>query len=73
VGHVAPFVAPASGRRRLLDPGHNGVREEVIVCAPLRHRASRAMKMRTLLRRARPHGGNAAERVKQVRPDDRSP
>jgi hypothetical protein len=27
----------------------------------------------SLLRRARPHGGSAAERVKQVRPDDRHP
>jgi len=32
----------------------------------------RAPEMRALLRHARPHGGNAAERVKQARPDDRS-
>jgi hypothetical protein len=30
--------------------------------------ASRATEMRGLLRHARPHGGNAAERVKQARP-----
>lgn len=45
--------------------------KKVIVCAPRSRRASRAAKMRTLLRHARPHGGHAAERVKQVRPDDR--
>ena len=47
--------------------------KKVIVCAPRRRRASRAAKMRTLLRHARPHGGHAVERLKQVRPDDRSP
>jgi hypothetical protein len=31
-------------------------------------RASRATEMRALLRHARPHGGNAAEQVKQTRP-----
>jgi len=31
-------------------------------------RASRATEMRALLRHARPHGGNAAEQVKQARP-----
>jgi hypothetical protein len=35
-------------------------------------RASRATEMRALMRHARPHGGNAAERVKQLRPHDRS-
>ena len=34
--------------------------------------ASRATEMRALLRYTRPHGGNAAERMKQARPDDRS-
>jgi hypothetical protein len=34
--------------------------------------ASRATEMRALLRHARPHGGNAAERVKQARPNDHS-
>jgi len=29
---------------------------------------SRATELRALLRHARPHGGNAAERVKQARP-----
>ncbi len=33
---------------------------------------SRATQMRALLRHARPHGGNAAERVKQTRPNNRS-
>lgn len=33
---------------------------------------SRASEMRALLRHAHPHGGNAAERVMQARPDDRS-
>ncbi|MDX6636134.1 MAG: hypothetical protein QOF06_2337 [Solirubrobacterales bacterium] len=31
-------------------------------------RASRATEMGALLRRARPHGGNAAEQVKRTRP-----
>jgi hypothetical protein len=43
--------------------------EKVIVCTPLHRRASRATKMRTLLRYARPHGGNVAKRVKQVLPN----
>ena len=40
--------------------------------AALRHRrgGGRATEMRTLLRHAGPHGGNAAERVKQMRPRD---
>ncbi|MGN6586744.1 MAG: hypothetical protein ACTHKT_04630 [Solirubrobacterales bacterium] len=33
---------------------------------------TRATKVRALLLHARPHGGNAAERVKQARPNDRS-
>lgn len=33
---------------------------------------TRATEIRVLLRHARPHGGNAAERVKQARPNDRS-
>jgi hypothetical protein len=33
---------------------------------------SRAAEMRALLRHACPHGGNAAERVKQARPNDPS-
>lgn len=32
--------------------------------------ASRATEMRALLHHARPHGGNAAERAKQMRPRD---
>jgi len=43
--------------------------KKVIVC-PLGRRASRATEMQTLLRHARPHGGKAAERVKQARPTD---
>ena len=43
---------------------------KVIVCAPLAAER-RATEMRALLRHVRPHGGNAAERVKQVRPNDR--
>jgi hypothetical protein len=46
--------------------------KKVVVCAPLRRRADRAKTMRTLLQRARPHGGNTGERVKQGRPNDRS-
>ena len=45
--------------------------KKVIVCAHLGRRASRATEMRALLRPFRPHGGNAAERVKQVQPIDR--
>lgn len=45
--------------------------KKVIVCARLGRRASRATEMRALLRHVRPHGGNAPERVKQVRPNDR--
>ncbi len=33
---------------------------------------TRATEIRALLLHARPHGGNAAERVKQARPNDRS-
>jgi len=40
--------------------------------AELSIHVSRSTEMRTLLRHARPHGGNAAERVKRARPDDRS-
>jgi len=46
--------------------------KKVVVCTRLRRRASRTTEMRALLRHARPHGGNAAERVKQARPNDRS-
>jgi hypothetical protein len=35
-----------------------------------RRRANRATEMQTLLRHTNPHGGNAAERVKQMRPRD---
>lgn len=34
--------------------------------------ANRATEMRALLRHARPHGGNAAEQVKQGRPNEGS-
>lgn len=44
--------------------------KRVVVCTGLRRRATRAAAMRTLLQHARPRGGNAAERVKQVRPRD---
>lgn len=37
-----------------------------------KRQASRATEMRALLRHARAHGGNAAERVKETRPNDRS-
>jgi len=40
--------------------------KKVVVCTTLRHRANRALEMRALLHYARPHGGNAAERVKEV-------
>jgi hypothetical protein len=33
---------------------------------------TRATEVRALLLQARPHGGNAAERVKEARPNDRS-
>lgn len=35
-----------------------------------RRRANRATEMQTLLRHTDPHGGNAAEQVKQMRPRD---
>lgn len=38
----------------------------------LSRRASRATELQALLRHARPHGGKAAKRVKQARPNDRS-
>lgn len=44
--------------------------KRVVVCIRLRRRATRATEMRTLLQHARPHGGNAAERVKRMRPRD---
>ena len=46
--------------------------KKVIVCARMSRRTSRATEMQALLRHARPHGGNAAKRVKQVRPNNRS-
>lgn len=42
--------------------------KKVIVCSAGRLRAKRATEMRGLLRYARPHGGNTAERMKQARP-----
>jgi len=41
-----------------------------VVYASLHRRADRAAKMQALLHRLSPHGGNAAERVKQTRPGD---
>jgi Arc/MetJ-type ribon-helix-helix transcriptional regulator len=38
--------------------------------AALRRRVDRATEMQALLRRTGPQGGNAAERVKQMRPRD---
>ena len=46
--------------------------KKVVVCSRRHRRANRATEMRALLRHARPHGGSAAERVKQGRPNDRS-
>jgi hypothetical protein len=37
-----------------------------------RRRANRATEMQALLHHVRPHGGNAAKRVKQGRPNDPS-
>lgn len=57
---------------QLQPPCHNDAIMHVVVCAPLRRRADRGREMRALLQRIRPHGGKAAERVKQGRPNDRS-
>jgi hypothetical protein len=62
-------------RRFLASPaqpraGHNGDMKKVVVYIPLHARADRAAKMRGLLHRLSPHGGNAAEQVKQTRPRD---
>jgi hypothetical protein len=46
------------------------IMERVVVCIRLRRRVTRATEMRTLLQHARPRGGDAAERVKQMRPRD---
>lgn len=45
--------------------------KKVVVYTLQRRRADRATGMQALLHRARPHGGNAAERVKQTRPRGR--
>ena len=65
-----PIRCPSRVTYSLVDPRRHNAMEKVLVCARLRRRANRAMHMRVLLRHARPHGGNAAERVKQLRPHD---
>jgi hypothetical protein len=44
--------------------------KKVVVYIPQRQRVARATQIRALLQHARPHGGNAAERVKQTRPHE---
>lgn len=44
--------------------------KKAVVYTPLHRRADRAAKMRALLHRLSPHGGNSTEQVKQMRPRD---
>jgi hypothetical protein len=49
--------------------GHNDNMKKAVVYTSQRRRTNRARSIQTLLHHhARPHGGNAAERVKQARP-----
>jgi ribbon-helix-helix CopG family protein len=48
----------------------SAVMRDLTYTALRRRRADRATKMQTLLHHTGPHGGNAAERVKQMRPHD---
>jgi Arc/MetJ-type ribon-helix-helix transcriptional regulator len=48
----------------------SAVIRDLTYAALRRRRADRATEIQTLLRHAGPHGGNAAERVKQMRPRD---
>ena len=66
-----PHLLPQQGDQRSLVDSRVIMADmkEVVVCTRLR-RANRAAQMRALLQQARPHKGNAAERVKQMRPHD---
>ena len=48
----------------------SAVMRDLTYAALRRRRADRATEMQTLLDHTGPHGGNAAERVKQMRPRD---
>ncbi len=48
----------------------SAVMRELTYAALRRRRADRATEIQTLLHHTGPHGGNAAERVKQMRPRD---
>lgn len=45
--------------------------KKAVVYIPMHRQADRAAKMRALLCRLSPHGGNAAKQVKQTRPRGR--
>jgi len=54
--------------------GHNDNVKKAVVYTSQRRRTNRARRIQTLLHHhARPHGGNAAERVKQARPRNMTP
>lgn len=67
---MLPHLLPQQGDRRgLVDPRVIMANmKKVVVCSCLRRRATRATEMRALLQNASPHGGNAVERVKRMRP-----
>jgi Ribbon-helix-helix protein, copG family len=48
----------------------SAVMRDLMYTALRRRRVDRAAEMQTLLHHTGPHGGNAAERVKQMRPRD---
>jgi D-serine deaminase-like pyridoxal phosphate-dependent protein len=56
--------ADRTGARR------SAVMRDLTYAAMRRRRVDRATGMQALLRHSNPHGGNAAERVKQMRPRD---
>jgi hypothetical protein len=69
---MLPHLLPQQGTRRsfVYPRAIMTNMKRVVVCIRLRRRATRATEMRTLLQYARPHGGNAAEWVKRMRPRD---
>jgi hypothetical protein len=52
------------------DASRSAVMRDLACAALRRRRVDRATEMQTLLHHTGPHGGNAAERVKQMRPRD---
>lgn len=70
-GMLPRLLPQQDDRRSLVDPRVIMANmEKSVVCASLRRRANRATGIRALLQHARPHGGNAAEHVKRMRPRD---